>query len=160
MKTPRLTALRCAPARHRLRIAEAADEQPREEVAAIVLITALIVATLVVAWRHRGGATTIAFAAIDRTFGNLRFLAPQDRDQHLVAAVHVFAEFQTAVIVDERRLVGQMHRQVVRELNVLLSPACDHLVNALLRVALARPHDAEQHLGVFRPDLARACSHG
>ena len=105
LKTPRLTALRCAPARRRLRIAEAAAEQPREEVAAIVLITALIVTTLVVAWRHRGGATTIAFAAIDRTFGNLPFLAPQDRDQNLVAAVHVFAEFQTAVIVDERRLV-------------------------------------------------------
>src|SRR6516164_1701858 len=65
LKTPRLTALRRAPGRCRLRIAEAVAEQPREEVAAIV-VTALIVATLVVAWRHRGGATTIAFAAIDR----------------------------------------------------------------------------------------------
>src|SRR5215831_12521023 len=40
LKIPRLTALRCAPARHGLRIAEPAAEQPREEVAAIVLITA------------------------------------------------------------------------------------------------------------------------
>jgi hypothetical protein len=38
-----LTALRRAPGRCRLRIAEAAAEQPRGEVAAIVLITALIV---------------------------------------------------------------------------------------------------------------------
>jgi hypothetical protein len=43
LKTPRLTALRRAPGRCRLRIAEAAAEQPREEVAAVVLITALIV---------------------------------------------------------------------------------------------------------------------
>jgi hypothetical protein len=54
LKIRRLTALRCAPVRRRLRIAEPAAERPREEVAAIVLITGLIVATLVIAWGHRG----------------------------------------------------------------------------------------------------------
>src|SRR5262249_49548749 len=80
LKIPRLTALRCAPVRRRpgLRIAEAAAERPREEVAAVVLITALIVATLVVAWRHRGGATTRAFATVDRTFNDLAVLAVQN----------------------------------------------------------------------------------
>ena len=113
LKIPRLTALRCAPVR-RLRVAEAAAERPREEVAAIVLITALIVATLVVAWRHRGGATTRAFPKFDRTFNDLAVLAVQNCDQHLVATIHVSAEFQTAFIVDECCLIGQMHRQIVR----------------------------------------------
>ena len=146
LKIPRLTALRCAPARRRpgLRIAEAAAERPREEVAAIVLITALIVATLVVAWRHRGGATTRAFATVDRTFNDLAVLAVQNCDQHLVAAIHVSAEFQTAFIVDERRLIGQMHRQIVRKLDVPLAHARDHLADAILCITLARAHDAEQ----------------
>jgi signal transduction histidine kinase len=83
--------LRCAPLRRRLRIAEG----PREEVAANGLITALIVATLVVAWRHRGDATTRAFATVDRTFNDLAVFAVQKCDQHTVAAIHVCAEFQT-----------------------------------------------------------------
>jgi hypothetical protein len=47
------------------------------------------------AWRHRGGATTRAFATVDRTFNDLAVLAVQNCDHHLVAAIHVSAEFQT-----------------------------------------------------------------
>ena len=116
LKIPRLAALRRTRRRGTgCRIAEAAPEQPREEVAAVVLIAALIVATLVVAWRHRGDATTIAFAAIDPDFRQSSVPRPaRSRSAPWSRAVQCLRGIRRRRSVDERRLVGQMHRQVVQ----------------------------------------------
>src|ERR1700722_2449497 len=132
-EAPRLTPLLCGASALRPGWRIAAAEQPREEVAAPG-------ARGVTIHRHSQRFATGGVGApartIDRALGNLALVAFEDRDRGAVAAVHVLAEFQLALVVDKRRLVGQMHRQVMRELDVLLAHAADHFTNAVRGVAL------------------------
>src|SRR5215468_4900852 len=85
---------------------------------------------------------------LDRDVGEATLLAPEHGDLAGVAAVEVLAEVELAGLVDERRLIGQMHGDQVLELNVLLA-AADYAGEPLLGVAIVRPRDREQHLGIF-----------
>ena len=61
------------------------------------------------------------FPALDGDIGHPAVVALEDRQQLPVAAVDVVAELQLAVVVDEGGLVGQVDRDVGRQLDILLA---------------------------------------
>src|SRR5437763_9626855 len=73
--------------------------------------------------------------------GDIRYppLVALERGDHArVAPVYVFPDVEFAGFVDERRLVGEVHRDQVLEADVLLA-AADHPLQPLLRIAVVRP---------------------
>src|SRR5205085_7230861 len=86
--------------------------------------------------------------ALDRDLGKAAFLALERGNHPRVAAVDVLPDIELAGFVDECRLVGEMHRNLVMELDVLLAGA-DHAREPLLAITVVRPGDRQQDLGVF-----------
>src|SRR5262245_50999793 len=72
---------------------------------------------------------------LDRDIGEAALLAPERGDHAGIATVEVLPHVELAGLVDERRLIGQMHGDQVLELDVLLA-AADHAGEPLLGVAV------------------------
>src|SRR5581483_5184933 len=135
------------PRRYRRWLREAAAEQPGEEALAASALGRIVAAgaagPAAVAPQRRavGHGQDLAVRdvdpVLDRHVGD-PFLGPvEQRDQRPVAAVDVLAEFELAGIVDERGLIGQVHRDEGREVDVDLARPV-HPLDALDGVALAR----------------------
>src|SRR5262249_10426449 len=71
----------------------------------------------------------------DRHVGKPALLALERGDHPRVAAIDVFPDVELSGFVDKGRLIGQMHRDQVLELDILFAGA-DHPREPLLRVAV------------------------
>ena len=86
---------------------------------------------------------------LDRNIRDAAFVAFHDIQQRFVAAVHIVKEFKLAFAVHKGGLVGQVDGNRGGELNVGFAGA-EHLADAHLGIAVARPRERQQYLRVFR----------
>src|SRR5665213_821653 len=137
------------------RMRTAAKDEVEEVAAAAVAVAAISTGC----HAHRLGRRV--GRPLDGDVGDLAFAALENLDHLGVATIDILAELEFAVLVEEGGLIGQVHPEILREVDVYFVGA-DHFLQPSRRIMLVGQHQRQQLLavneGILHPHATMAVS--